>query len=57
MAGNRLVDRLGKDGKCGRSEILVIHVAGHDFVVVVHSRDHQVLDQLPEAKLEFVEGI
>src|SRR5688572_396310 len=52
-----LEDLACEDGEGGALEILVDHVAGDDLVVFGHALDHEVLDELADAQLEFVQWI
>lgn len=39
------------------TELLVVHVAGHDLVVVGHALNHQVFDEVAQSKSELVERV
>jgi hypothetical protein len=48
----RVKDFARQNGVGCRLEITITHVPRHDFVVIAHTLDHEILDQLANAEFE-----
>jgi hypothetical protein len=53
----RVKDFARQNGVGCRLEITITHVPRHDFVVIAHTLDHEILDRLANAEFELVQRI
>ena len=54
---HRLKDRFGEDWKCRVLKFWIVHVTGHNLVVLTHPLDHELFDKPANAELELIEWV